>query len=214
MRTWLPVIMLPLLTACLGPASDLYPEEKKQRTVPAYVISHGWHVGIAFESRYLRNRLPSHERLPEAEFYMIGWGDNRYYPADRFRLDRFLRAAFLPTGSVLHVVGIDGPVDSYFSNSQIVRVWLTEEGMSRMSDYIAGYFHKNDEGRIEHAADGLYSNSSFFEARGLYFFPRTSNRWTAKALRRSGFPITPFYALTSGNVIAQSRRHGETIRRR
>lgn len=214
MQKWLLIILLPLTSACLGPVSELYPEEEQRRTVSAYVVSHGWHVGVAFESRYLREKIPRDPQLPDSKFYMIGWGDNRYYPADSFRLDRFLRAAFLPTGTVLHVVGTDRPVESYFSNSDIVRIRLSEEGMDRMSEYIADYFRTGDDDNLKYAAEGLYSNSVFFEAEGLYFFPRTSNRWTAKAIRRSGFPITPFYALTSGNVISQSRKEGEVIRSR
>lgn len=203
-----------LISGCLGPVKKLYPEEEQQRRIPVYLISHGWHVALAFEAEHLQDKLPDHNQLPSGNFLMIGWGDNKYYPSERGGVDLLLRAAFLPTGSVIHVVGLNKDVSSYFSNSDIILVQITDEGMKEMSNYLADQFAYDSEGNLQFAAEGLYSNSTFFEARGLYFFPRTSNKWTARVLRKSGFPITPFYAITSGNVIQQVRKSGDVIQRR
>ncbi len=212
MIKWHLIIILFLTTGCLGPVTELYPDDDEQRNVKAYVISHGWHVAIAFEGEFLREKLPAHDRIPETEYLMIGWGDNKYYPAERPGVGLFLRAAFLPTGSVVHVVGIDRPVEANFTESDIVKVRLGDKGMDKMSGYIAGSFHRDSNKTLNFTAEGLYNNSAFFEANGLYFFPRTSNRWVARVLRKSGFPITPFYAVTSGNVIYQARKKGELVR--
>ncbi len=201
------------ITACLGPVKKLYPEKKDQRPVPVYIINLGWHVGIAIEEPYLRKKLPEHDRFPHSGFLMIGWGDNKYYPSDRVRLDLFLRAALLPTGSVIHVVGVDESVESHFRHSEIVRVQISKKGMEKMTAYLAEQFSSNAEGNLKYAADGLYKNSAFFEAKGLYFFPKTSNKWTARVLRESGFPISPFYALTSGNLMHQVKKSGKVIQR-
>jgi hypothetical protein len=64
------------------------------------------------------------------------------------------------------------------------------------------------------AADGLYPNSTFFEANGRYYFPNTSNKWTARALRETGYPISTFYTVTSGNVVKQASEHGVVIQKR
>ena len=82
-----------------------------------------------------------------------------------------------------------------------------------MTDYIAKRFQKEKGDDTIFFSDGLYSNSAFFEAKGWYFFPRTSNKWTARVLRESGLPITPFYAITSGNVMKQARKSGEVIKK-
>lgn len=199
---------------CLGPVKELYPENEEQRPISAYVVSLGWHVGIAFDSEYLNNNLPKHKRLPDTEHLLVGWGDNKYYPSNRAGVWLFLRAALLPTGSVIHVAGFDEEAEVYFSNSDIVKVKLSSQGMAAMAHYVAEQFQFDDDGDINFAADGLYPNSSFFEAKGLYFFPRTSNKWAARVLRKSGFPITPFYAITSGNVIKQVQKSGEVNRQR
>lgn len=203
-----------LTTGCLGPVRDLYPKQKQQRPVPVYVVSHGWHVGLAFESNYLKRKLPEHKELPEGKFLLVSWGDNKYFPSERARIDLFLRAAFLPTGSVIHLVGTDKTVDNYFQNSDIIRVQISKKGMEKVTDYLADRFEYDAKGELKFSADGLYRNSAFFKAKGLYFFPKTSNKWTARLLRKSGFPITPFYAITSGNVIRQARKSGEVIQRR
>lgn len=207
------IILLFTLGGCLGPVSELYPDEDELRTLPVYVTSHGWHVGIAIESQHIINKIPSHPELPDARFLKFGWGDNKYYPHNNPGFGLLLRAGLWPTGSVIHVVGIDIPVENYFAGSDVIRVNVTAEGMERLTDFVRNHFKTQSESII-YAADGLYSNSAFFEANGLYFIPKTSNTWTARALRQTGAPITPFYAVTSGNVIYQARKTGDTIQLR
>ncbi|MDZ7692779.1 MAG: DUF2459 domain-containing protein [Balneolaceae bacterium] len=210
---YLPLLLL-FITGCLGPVKDLYPEKEQQRSIPVFVVSHGWHVAIAFSTDHVKDQLPEHKRLPDTKYLMIGWGDNKYYPAEKTRIDLFLRAAFLPTGSVIQVVGVDQPIHRYFTNNDIVRVELSNQGMKTMCSYIAKQFSRSNSGSLEFAIDGLYENSAFFKAEKLYYFPRTSNWWAAHVLRKSGLPITPFYAITAGNVIRQSRKSGELIQQR
>src|SRR5690625_4511589 len=82
-----------LRSGCLGAVQDLYPEEQALRPVTLYVMSHGWHVGIAFESGYIRHKIPSHEKLPKAKYLKFGWGDAAYYPHEDPGIWLLLRAA-------------------------------------------------------------------------------------------------------------------------
>lgn len=206
-------MLLFLITGCLSSVNELYPEKERERPLAVYVVSQGWHAGIVFKGEFLRKKLPEHRHIPGNDFLMVGWDDNKYYPADRGSIGLFLRAAFLPTGSVIHLVGFDEAPHEYFISSNIVKVQLSRQGMEKMTDHIVDHFRTEDENLL-YAADGLYPQSSFFEAKGRYFFPRTSNKWSARVLRESGFPITPFYAFTSGNVINQARKSGEVLQRR
>jgi len=211
-RSLLIIIMGMLLSGCLGPVQELYPEDEKLRPVNVYVISHGWHVGLAIKSSVIREYLPEHETMPESRYLTFGWGDARYYPAKDPGVGVMLRAALFPTKSVLHVVGIDRPVEDYFTSSTIIKIMVSEKGAGHLAEFIADQFRRDQNGEAIVAEEGLYRNSRFYEAKGYYFFPKTSNTWTARALRTTGFPITPFYAITSGNVIHQARKHGEVIR--
>ncbi len=206
------LLLLIFSTGCLGPVKHLYPDNESERPVPVYVVSHGWHVGIAIEQEYIQHLLPEHYEMPDAKILKFGWGDGKYYVKDDPGFGLMMRAALLPTRSVIHVVGMDIPIERYFSASRVVRVQVTRQGAEKMGEFIADRFRIGSDGSIIFAADGLYRNSSFFKANGLYFVPKTSNTWTARALRQTGFPITPIYSITSGNVIQQSRKHGELIR--
>ncbi len=200
------------LTGCLGPVKEMYPEKEEGRPHSVYIIRPGWHVGVAFNGEYLREKLPHHERIPQEEYLMVGWGDNKYYPADRAGIGLFLRAAFLPTGSVIHVTGFNQAPDSYFRESGIVKIQISDRGLEAMTEYIAGQFSYNTDEQLQFIGDGLYPKSAFFKARGIYMFPKTSNKWAARVLRNSGFPITPFYAVTSGNVMHQAGKEGVVLR--
>ena len=214
MRPLLFILFWMFFTGCLGPVKDIYPADDNLRPVEVYVISHGWHVGLAVEFETIKQYLPDHDRMPEAKYLKFGWGGNRYYPESDPGIGLLLRAALLPTRSVIHVVGIDQPIDTYFSNSSIVKVKVSKQGAEHLAEFISDQFRLDDEQKAIYAADGLYRNSVFFEAHSYYLLPKTSNSWTARALRKTGYPITPFYAITSGNVIHQARKDGEVIQLR
>ncbi|MEX0944987.1 MAG: DUF2459 domain-containing protein [Balneolaceae bacterium] len=203
--------MMSILAGCLGPVTDLYPDNIDERPIPVYVVSHGWHVGIAIEKVYIAHLLPNHPEMPNSKILKFGWGDNKYYPESDAGFGLMLRAGLLPTRSVIHVVGIDIPIERYFSASRVVQIQISEKGAEKLGEFIADRFQLNNEGMAQIAAEGLYTNSIFFKANGLYFLPKTSNTWTARALRKTGYPITPFYSLTSGNVIKQAREEGRMI---
>jgi len=212
--THLPLFMWVMFAGCLSPVHELYPEEASEREVPVYLISHGWHVGIAMETEYIPNTLPEHPEIPATRYLKFGWGDSYYYPHDDPGLGLLLRAALLPTESVLHVVGIDIAIESYFSASDVIRIDITETGAMRLAEFISSYFRKGPDGELLYHGAGLYRVSSFFMANDLYYFPKTSNVWTARALRSTGAPITPFYAITAGNLIWQAREIGDVLNQR
>lgn len=208
--TWLLLALL-FLGGCNRAISEIYPDNESERTIPVYIISQGWHTNIAVEKIHLVNHLPDHNNIPEAQILMFSWGDEKYFPHPDPGTGLLLRAALIPTESVLHIVGIDIPVDQYFPTGRIVKIMVHESGVTRLAQFIANYLKYDEQGNPIFAAEGLYQNSAFFESKALYFFPRTSNRWVAQALRRTGYPITPFYALTANNVIKQASKYGQII---
>jgi uncharacterized protein (TIGR02117 family) len=207
------ILALFLLSGCLGPVKELYPDNEEQRPVAVYIVSHGWHAGIAIESSAIKAILPEHPEMPEARYLKFGWGDGRYYMDSEAGFWLMIRAALLPTRSVLHVVGVDIPVERYFSGSKVIKIQVSEEGAKKMGEFIEKRFRKNSSGEVEFETAGLYTNSSFFRATGRYYLPKTSNVWTARALRQTGYPITPIYSFTSGNVVRQARKDGIEVPR-
>jgi len=198
-----------MLTGCLGPVKELYPDDADKRPIPVYIVQVGWHAGLVVESEHLSDSFPEHESMPEAAYLKVGWGDDKYYPDPDPSFYVLLRAIFWPSRSVLHVVGMNVPVSDYFPGADVVTLHLSREGMDELTDFIAHYFRRDEEGRPVYHSIGRYGNSAFFTARGRYYIPKTSNVWTARALRSAGVPITPLYASTARNVMRQASRAAE-----
>jgi uncharacterized protein (TIGR02117 family) len=205
------IIICLIFAGCLNPVRDLYPDNPDLRNVPVYVVSHGWHAGFAIESEFILDQIPEHSELPDTKFLKFGWGDARYYSNPDAGFWILLRAALLPTKSAIHVVGFDIPVELYFSGSKVVEIKITEDGAAELGKFIDQAIKKDKNGNPIYYSEGLYRNSVFLEAEKSYIFPRTSNKWTAKAIRKTGYPISPFYAFTSGNVIKQASEDGILI---
>lgn len=207
---WL-LALLPavLLAGCLSPVTERYPDDPAERPIPVHVVKVGWHAGLIVASEYLGDAFPGHEKMPVAELLKIGWGDDRYYPDPDPSFALLLRAVFWPSRSVLHVVGMDVPADRYFPGAEVITLHISDEGMAEMTKFVTRFFRRNDEGSPQFQEYGRYGNSAFFKAHGRYFIPKTSNVWTARALRSAGVPITPVYGVTASHVMRQARRAAE-----
>ena len=210
--TWLLGAAL-FLSACAGPIRELYPPQPGSEVNRIYVVRQGWHAGIALRREDIPPAIwPQIRDFPDVEYLEVSWGDADYYPAPDPTLGMLLKAALVPTRSVLHVHGFEGPVEEYFPVSDIVEIALSEAGFEQLCRFIAQTYAITDKG-ADGVKEGLYLNSRFYPARPTFHIFRTCNTWVAQALRTAGCPITPFYALTAGNVIWQVSKFGTIVRR-
>jgi uncharacterized protein (TIGR02117 family) len=141
-----------------------------------------------------------------ADFQLVevGWGEREFYMAPAGTSGMALRAALRPTSSVLHLVGFDGGVERFFPASQAVEIKLSGRGLERLTKFVEDAYATDAAGAVIRLGPGQYPNSRFYLAREPYHLFRTCNVWTARALRAAGCPITPFYAVTAGNVLYQA----------
>lgn len=203
-----------LLSACAGPIKELYPPPPGSAVKRVYVVKQNWHTGIALRRSDIPSALwPQIGDFPDFEYLEVSWGDADYYPAPDPTLGMLLKAALVPTPSVLHVVGFDGPVEAYFPVSDIVEIALSEAGYEQLCRFIAQTYAITDKG-ADGVKKGLYLNSRFYPAQPKFHIFRTCNTWVAQALRSAGCPITPFYAIRAENVISQASKFGTVVRRR
>lgn len=207
MRAAALVLALVLCAGCLGPVAGLYPPRPGEPAVAVWVVAHGWHAGIAVRAGDVPDGLwPERRDFPRAEYLEIGWGDRAYWQADDPGLGLGLTALLLPTPSVVRVIGIEGTLASAFPGSEIVEIRLSRAGFERLARFVDDSFAREGVAAAP-LAPAAWPDSGFYPAHGAYHLFRTSNTWTAAALRAAGFPITPAYALTAGNVIRQTHRH-------
>lgn len=179
-----------------------------------FLLGHGWHTGLAFPLADVpASYWPERALYPDAEWLEVGWGDEGFYRAEKVTFPLACKALFWPTPSVLHLVGIEGPIAEYFTRSSIVELEISDDGFDRACRFVDDSFRTDDVNRPHMIAEGIYGNGKFFRSNQSYFFPRTCNAWTAKALRIAGLPMWTWTAQTAANVMRQGRRLGQELRR-
>ncbi len=205
-------MLLAVCSACAAPIKELFPARGGEPTKTIYLVNHGWHAGLVL----LHSDIPSHHwlgTLPfrRAVYLEVGWGDKDYYQTPDPHLGIKLKALFLPTTSVLHIVGINAPVTGYFANSEIIQIELTVAGFERLLGYIAHSHAMDDAGQAIPLEAGLYGDSRFYLSRERYTLFKTCNTWTARALRAAGYPITPAFTFSVNGLMRQALIHGRLI---
>lgn len=214
MRAKIAIVLMGVVLCggCAGPIKDLYPPGNGEVHKSIYVVSHGWHAGVVVHRDDIPIDVwPESVDFADVKYLEVGWGDRDFYQAPEFKMGNVLKAVLWPTASVLHIVGFNEPVDSFFPESEIVRLDVSESGLEQLSRYIHASYAKDDKGNTIERGAGLYGNSRFYLSREKYHLFKTCNVWTAKAIRSTGYPISSFYALTVENLMSQAKRRGEVV---
>ena len=205
----------PLLIALAAGCAALpppAPPEASPSGASVYLVSHGWHVGIAMERREVSPAIwPESSEFSDFRYLEVGWGDALYYPAVRGTIGLALKAAFSSKGSVLHVAAFDAPAPEFFGGATIIEVPLSRRGLEDLARFIYATYARDDSGRPVVVAPGLYGQSTFYRATGRYRLQDNSNNWTARALAVAGCPIDAAGAITAGSVMYEARRFGRVI---
>ncbi len=118
-------------------------------------------------------------------------------------------AVFLPGASVLHIVGLDSPIESAFAWTGLVRMPCSPAELRNVCDAIGATFASDSHHKIQELGPGLYGRvSRFYPAHGRYFIANTCNNWTARMMRAGSFPadVGPAGTWSAGAVMAQARR--------
>ncbi|WP_166253431.1 TIGR02117 family protein [Marinobacter salicampi] len=177
-------------------------EADGERTVRLYVVSHGWHVGVAIAADQLNPVVPAlKERFDGAEYYELGWGDKGFYQAPEITTGVTLRAIVWSRGAVVHVVAVPGSPAEYFGSNDLVHTRINAEEAESLARYLASSFTRDAKGDLVGLKRGIYGESQFYEGEGRYHLLNTSNKWAAKALKSAGMAISPTFKLTADSVM-------------
>lgn len=190
----------------------LYPPRAGEPAIAVWIVAHSWHAGIAVRASDVPAMFwPERGHFPRAEYLEVGWGDRDYWQAADPGLRLALNALLLPTPSVVRLTAIDEPLAAAFPGAEIVEIRLSRAGFERLLRFVDDTFARTGAGSATPLGPAPWPHSRFYPAHGSYHLFRTSNTWTARALREAGLPITPAFALTSGGVLRQARRHGAAM---
>jgi uncharacterized protein (TIGR02117 family) len=210
-QIWTLILALSCWT-CAAPVSEtLAPSESEPRKT-IYLVNNGWHAGIVLRRADIPDNIwPKLVNFHEMEYLEVGWGDKDLYQIPDPHLGFFLKGGLLPTASVLHIVGFNDHVATYFPYSEIIRIELSSAGFERLSRTIASSFALDKAGNSTSPSPGRYENSRFYLSRETYHFFNTCNVWTARALRTAGLPFIPATAIRTENLMSQARKFGVVV---
>ena len=186
----------------------LYPPPADEPTVRVFVVSHGYHAGIALPRGTLtevasRRGYPAlvavSSRFAAYPFLEMGWGDEEFYRSvptvASLTVSMAARALLLPgNASVLHVVGLSYPPRAAFPLADIIALDLSPDGFDRMLGRIEATFAPAAGAPVEDAGAGLYGPSRFYRARGMFNLFHVCNHWLADLLDAAGVPTAPVLA--------------------
>ena len=202
-----------LATRCHLPRQTVRPTPDSTSAV--YVVKHGWHAGIAVRRADIRNDgWPVLDDFPTARYLEVGWGEARYYPGQSRGVWGILRAGAWPTGSVLHVVPVDGTVLDRFPGQTVVRVPVGPAELDALVAFVAESFTIDATGAAPNAAPGYYRNSQFYRSPLTYHVFNNCNHWAAGALEAAGCDVSPRWTFTVGQVMRQARTCGTLVQKK
>ena len=211
MRIWLLFLVVSCSACAESVRSRPAPSEDEPRKT-IYLVSHGWHAGIVLRIADIPDSIwPALGDFANAQYLEVGWGDLDYYRTPVPHMGLIIKAALLPTASVLHIVGFNTPAPAYFPYSEIIRIDLSSASYEHLVSTLAASFSLDESGNARSLGPGIYGNSRFYLSGESYNLFNTCNVWVARALRSAGLAITPARSTRVENLMSQARKFGVLV---
>ena len=178
----------------------------KERDI--YLISTGWHTGIAMPvDALLKRNLPETLDFNEIQYLEIGWGDRTFYQSPNLSYTALLNALLKPTSSVVHIYGFSDSIETTFKNSKTLKLTLTETEFTRLLYFIHKSLTRNVNGKALLEGVGLYgeNNSFFYLANDEFHLFNNCNTWVANAIQSTGIGLDSTGIMTADNLLKTVR---------
>ncbi len=170
-----------------------------------YIVAHKWHTGIVVSADQLGELGFVKDHFKSSKFYEFGWGDEDFYQAEEATSLMAVKALFVPTDSVMHVIALPTSPPQYFPENRMAKVELSSKALGKLTKSLSNSFKKDQKGRalLIKREDKNSIMGKFFVGEGTYSMMNTCNTWTVGALDEAGVPIRTFFTLTVGSVLDQ-----------
>jgi uncharacterized protein (TIGR02117 family) len=198
------LIQLTLLLVAISFVSGK--SKAKERHV--YLISTGWHVGIAVPvDNILKRNLPESLSFPNASFLEISWGEKHFYQAPNPSFAMAFNALLTSSPSVIHLYGFSNGVNLVFEKAEIIKINLNDRNYSKLLNFIHKSFTRNANGSSRLEGPGLYGikNSRFYTANGKFHLLNTCNTWAANAITKAGVEVDFQNIVTAEGLMSEVR---------
>lgn len=179
--------------------------------VELHLYSNGYHSDIGAPAAIFPEAHPLRRLYPEAEQFLIGWGDQAFYYSNGTDLMLGLDALIPPSPSVLHITYNAPEASAYLGPNDDLPIGVSNEGAQRFVAYIDRALVLDIQGNPIPTSDGkVVGRSAFLRARGSFHLLNVCNQWMARALRAAGVDVNARAAWLAGPLIRQARRIGRT----
>lgn len=190
---------------CVGGA-DLAIEAPPESLRSIYVVRRGWHTGVAIPTTDWPNR---HWRVlgdfVDADYLEFGWGDERFFQGEANTVWQGSRAAFWPSSSVVHVIGLREPLLDNAHALDIVEVRVSNDRLRTLAAAIEQEFAGDQPSPTGVSLREAPDPNRFYKGRRDFYFPRMCNWWTASRLQEAGCSIAPATVLLASRVMREAR---------
>ncbi len=209
------MVLIWLASLLLSPGANATVTDDETRADPSItIVNHGWHVGIIVPAAQAEAVMPFlQERFYQAQYYEFGWGDQGFYQADEITLPLILRALFVRTATVMHVVSIRQPPSTFFTRSEQVSFRLDEQSLHKLLSAIRLGFASEENNLPIALRMGIYGDSHFYRGSGKYHVFNTCNSWVADVLQQGGFKSAPWFDLTATAIMRWVRKLSVVLER-
>ena len=189
-------ILLLLVTGCRSGSMTALAPDAASETV--HLVRFGWHADIVLPTEACKP-LPDEapEWLASAHRIAVGWGDARYFPHESPGLATALRAALVPTASVLQVRAVNVPVERLYRAYEVLSMQLSEAECRKLGNFIRSSFAVVDSALVRVPTD-RETSAVYYLSTDRYHLLHNCNHWVAEALRAAGFPLRPALTPTVG----------------
>jgi uncharacterized protein (TIGR02117 family) len=200
------------------PADPMLWPPRDGRTVEVYLVSNGYHAGLALPRDVLAEFASGRgypaliavaQRFGQFDWIEFGWGEREFYQSvptiGDINWRMALRALLYPGNkSVVHVVGISGEPPQALQ-AETMKVPLSRNGFDQMLAKLEATFVPPQNGALPDLGRGLYGPSLFYPANGTFSAFRVCNHWIGDLLGAAGLPTNPVFATLPVGLIAYLR---------
>lgn len=175
--------------------------------------SNDWHTSFALRADALPPDHPLRRFMPEARYFLVGWGDADFYRSDGTDIALGLKA-LLPGGdTVVHVIGAQSPVEQRFIPADFVHAGVSRAGAEALAQALSDSLRLDAAGDVIPVAPGQHgAQSRFLAGRGGFDLFTVCNHWTARTLRRAGVDVHAAFVYRGDWLMTQVRAKAPACR--
>ena len=170
-----------------APARDM-PGPQAGDCVEIGLWSNGFHTSLALPAAMLGLDHPLRRAMPEADYFLVGWGDEGFYRHGGFW--RGVDAVIPPSPAVIHLIGADQAVEGFYLGSRVQRVALSGAQALGLSGFLAEEIALDPSGAPIVLSEGHAGQDSLFlRSTSTFHGLNVCNHWSARALRAAGLEV-------------------------